>query len=532
MKKTFLSVALGAIFLLALGGAVWTLAKTQQPPRPPEYNEVVAASKIADLAARLKEFERIKAAYPLSTLMSSIDGNIYGLKIEMASSLDTVLALQKDIVGKGQGFAKMASFLGGAMDIVTHPNLAQFDKAGVLKTVRAYQAEADNLLRDQTYTQTVPEAQRKFLAEYANNFQIGLAMAHLNANDSTQALASLEAYKTAGGASDAMYSYTLAETSMKLNKNAEALAGYMSAAVENYEDAAAKAKAAWIKVNSKEDGFTAALEAKQKELPYHPAAFKAPAGWKGKTVLAEIFTGSECPPCVAADIGFDGLIESVPGQYLAILEYHLPIPRPDPIMNPATGARQKFYGVNSTPSTFFDGEAKLGGGGGRANAVTKYGQYVAEITSRLSEAPAMTLTAKAALAGDAVKVDITVDKPAAGAEIHVVLVQNEVPYKGSNGIVFHKLVVRDIRTVTAEAPQTVFDLTVSEKATDAYLTEFEKTYTRIPNFKWAERHFNISRTGLKVVVFAQDPQTKKVHNAVTVDVKSRDEPSAPPSPVA
>ena len=39
----------------------------------------------------------------------------------------------------------------------------------------------------------------------------------------------------------------------------------------------------------------------------------------------------------------------------------------------------------------------------------------------------------------------------------------------------------------------VFDLAASEKATDAYLTEFEKTYTRIPNFKWAVRHNAIAR---------------------------------------
>ena len=81
------------------------------------------------------------------------------------------------------------------------------------------------------------------------------------------------------------------------------------------------------------------------------------------------------------------------------------------------------------------------------------------------------------------------------------------------------MAVRDIRTVATDAPKAVFDLAASEQATDAYLTEFEKTYTRIPNFKWAERHFKISRSGLKVVVVAQDPQTKKVLNAVTAEVK-------------
>jgi thiol-disulfide isomerase/thioredoxin len=44
-------------------------------------------------------------------------------------------------------------------------------------------------------------------------------------------------------------------------------------------------------------------------------------------VLAELFTGSECPPCVGADLAFDGLVEAVPAKYLAVLVYHLPIPR-------------------------------------------------------------------------------------------------------------------------------------------------------------------------------------------------------------
>lgn len=283
--------------------------------------------------------------------------------------------------------------------------------------------------------------------------------------------------------------------------------------------AAAILAAGGIALKGSDNGLTPALEAKQKELPFHPAAFQAPVDWKGKVVLAEIFTGSECPPCVGADLGFDGLIESVPATHLAVLEYHLPIPRPDPIMNPATDARRKFYGVNSTPSTFFDGEPKHGGGGGRNNAENKYKQYLGEIMARLSEAPALNLKAEAVFAGDKVEVAVAIDKPAPGAEIHVALVQEEVPYKGSNGIVFHKMVVRDIRTATPDSLKIVFDLAASERATDAYLTEFEKTYTRVPNFKWVERHFKISRTGLKVVVFAQDPQTRRILNAVAVGVK-------------
>ncbi len=49
------------------------------------------------------------------------------------------------------------------------------------------------------------------------------------------------------------------------------------------------------------------------------------------------------------------------------------------MINPATRARQQYYGVNSTPSTFFDGARKASGGGGQAGAEGKYKEYLAEI---------------------------------------------------------------------------------------------------------------------------------------------------------
>ena len=63
-----------------------------------------------------------------------------------------------------------------------------------------------------------------------------------------------------------------------------------------------------------------------------------------------------------------------------------------------------------------------------------------------------------------------------------------------------------------------FDLAESEKAADAYLTEFAKTYTRIPGFKWEVRRNALPRKGLKVVLFVQEKATGKVLNAVVADV--------------
>jgi len=334
-------------------------------------------------------------------------------------------------------------------------------------------------------------------------------------------MAALDAYKKDGGASDAQYFYTLAGIYDKMDKAKEAYEAYLTAAVENYEDAAARAKALYAKINRKADGFEAQLEAKLKTLPYHPEPFKASAEWKGKAVLAELFTGSECPPCVGTDLGFDGLIEAYPARYLAVLEYHLPIPRPDPMMNPATKIRQDYYGVNSAPTVVIDGDKKMIGGGNRGMAEGKFKEYKTEIDARVIDAPVVSLKARASRASDTVNVEYEIDKPAPGAEYRIVLVQAEEKYKGSNGLQFHKLVVRDLATVdpAAAKKQAIFDLAKSEQATAEYLTEFEKTYTRIQNFKFAERHHKIDRQGLKVVFFAQEKESKKVLNAVVIDVK-------------
>lgn len=401
--KTRFQAVLILFMVLGLIVSSQVLAQGRQTP-PPEYKELVAAYEIKDASARIKEFERIKAAYPNSQFTEGIDGGIAEAKIELAVTLESVLSLQNDFMAKGRGPARLQNPGEAADQILRHPKLGTFDKAAVLTVILKYREEA--------------------------------------------------------------------------------------------------------------------LEAKLKALPFRPEAFKAPADWKGKAVLAELFTGSECPPCVGADLGFDGLVESVPAKYLAILVYHLPIPRPDPMMNPATKTRQEVYGVNSTPTVFFDGANKMVGGGNRGLAEGKFAEYKAAVEPLLSAAPEVSLKVRASLAGDAVKAAYEFDRVVPGAEYHLVLVQAEQEHKGSNGLVSHKMVVRDLVTVDPAAPKTAtFDLAASEKATDAYLTEFEKTYTRVPNFKWAVRRNAIPRQGLKVVFFVQDKATRKVLNAVVTDVK-------------
>jgi len=507
--------------LAILTAVIFVLPVQAQRQMPPEYKEIVAARSIVDAAARLKEFERIKAAYPNSEMMGAIDNFILTAKVEMADTLDAVLSLQKSGIAKAQGPAILANLAGSAEQIIDHPKLAVFSKPGVTAAIQAYQEEAVKAAgRPETLKGVPPDQQGYFKAYYLNSFDASLALAFLNEGRADKALGALDAYIRNGGSKDGRYFYALAEARDKQGRSKEALESYLDAVVDQYPGAGEKAKALFIKLNGSDKGYEAKLEAIMRELPYQVAPFKPSSEWKGQAVLAEIFTGSECPPCVGADLGFDGLLESYPARYLAVLEYHLPIPRPDPMMNPATKKRQAYYGINSTPTVVIDGEKKTSGGGSRGMAEDKYKEYVADISPRLKAVPGVALTVEAARAGDAVKVKCGFDRVVPEADYLVVLVQGEERYKGSNGIVFHKRVVRDLAELAPAGGKEVrFDLAASEQATDRYLTDFEKTYDRIPNFKFTERHATIGRQGLQVVFFVQDRASKKVLNSAVAEVK-------------
>jgi thiol-disulfide isomerase/thioredoxin len=508
------------IVLLALGAVGRLAAQGGQAP-PPEYREVVAASRLEDPAARLKEFERILGAYPNSRYREAIEANVLDAKVVLSTSLDEIIALQRDYMTKASGAARLQAPMAMAVQLLNHPRLETFDHARVLEIALAYRGRAIRVAEEPASYEGIPADQHEaFKAYILSAMELLTARAYLNAGDMDTAMASAAAYKKSGGATGANYQYVLAGILEGQSKTAEAADAYLAAAVEDYGDAAAKARALYIQLHGTAEGFDAALAAKMKALPFHPEPFKAPAGWKNKVVLAELFTGSECPPCVGADIAFDGLLETFPSRYLAVLVYHLPIPRPDPMINPASTLRAGAYGVNSTPTVFIDGTTKFSGGGGRGAAEAKFRQYRDAIEPLLAAAPGVTLIVTAALAGDSVRVHYDFDKTVPGAEYLLVLVQDEQEHKGGNGLVYHKMVVRDLTVVDPAAPKTTsLNLKESEKVTDVFLTEFEKTYTRVPGFKWEVRRNAIPRRGLKVVFFVQDKATGRVLNAAVADVQ-------------
>lgn len=125
----------------------------------------------------------------------------------------------------------------------------------------------------------------------------------------------------------------------------------------------------WIKRHGSTDGLDEFLEKTYREhLDRLTAQLKEkiapPAEGKSRrTVLCEIFTGTYCQYCVAADIAVDALMRTYPPDEFVPLFYHQHIPGPDPLANRDTEARLTYYGGQGAPVVCIDGRMLQGVGG-------------------------------------------------------------------------------------------------------------------------------------------------------------------------
>ena len=117
--------------------------------------------------------------------------------------------------------------------------------------------------------------------------------------------------------------------------------------------------------NGSLDGLEAMLDTEYRKRfpnPVHVEAYKPGEKRSDRMVLAEVFTGSGCPPCAGADVAFDAAMERYARKDLAVVMYHVHVPRPDPMTTLETTARSKNYGVTGVPTFAIDGKKTMGGG--------------------------------------------------------------------------------------------------------------------------------------------------------------------------
>ncbi|MFO1054684.1 MAG: hypothetical protein U1F36_20875 [Planctomycetota bacterium] len=241
----------------------------------------------------------------------------------------------------------------------------------------------------------------------------------------------------------------------------------------------------------------------------------------GKVMLAELFTGAMCPPCAAADVAFDALGELYGHDEIAVIEWHLPVPAPEPMVAPISEARAKAKGIRGTPTLILDGTESIVGGGKADQAGEMFAKYDAKAKVLLAQKPEATLSGSASIRGRV----ITLRARATGADglrMHAVLVEDTLVFPGRNGILLHHHVARGAFTKPSGVPlgelgagrelSATLDLDEVGTALDACIARFE---TQHP---FRVRPTEPEPTALAVVVFLEDPARGGVVQAATLRV--------------
>jgi hypothetical protein len=272
---------------------------------------------------------------------------------------------------------------------------------------------------------------------------------------------------------------------------------------------------------------------------------------------------------VGASLAFAAALDRYSRQNYILLNYHVHIPQPDPMVNPSTLERQRFYAVRSTPSYFIDGDSD-GGGGGADMAQSIYERKVEPaVEKHLAVAPEAAIKLRATRSGPTVSVKASVSdvkSQSSKLRLQIALVEDMVSYSGENGNRFHEMVVRSLangppapvvkpavpagsgadsaqgdESATADAPaagekpasppaqptgftlrgggggdfEWTFDIVKAAADAKAHLEDYE-TNTRKGAYTFRHKKYEINASDLSVVAFVQDEATKKVLQAVYV----------------
>ena len=319
-----------------------------------------------------------------------------------------------------------------------------------------------------------------------------------------------------------------------VSKNRDALDLYATGMLAEEGE---KIKAAFLSAYTKEFGSSkgarAFLEGRREALENFQPPHRKP-GKSSKVVLAELFTGAECGPCVSADLAFDALAEYYERTEVAILEYHLHIPRPDPMTNNDGWNRYQYYGGNfGTPTTIVDGIDQTIGGGPKFVKRNRFFFFDRMIQRHTTENPTFTMSVQTEVKEDVIEATAVIKSVASRPlMVNMALAEKTVEYKGGNGIFKHRFVVRavsDSGLAQAESIGPASTVTKQFNLSDIASQvndQIEKPHEQIswgsrksvkPDWKNPPPTFD--KNNLVLVVWLQDPETKKIVQAAYRDLQ-------------
>lgn len=251
--------------------------------------------------------------------------------------------------------------------------------------------------------------------ETAITYKKNLALVTAAAGNYQDALALLRSVQDYVTPWDSDFWIALGSTSERSGDQNGAINAYIQGlTVMNAKDLRQALNAVYTKVHGSLNGLEVEIDkAKQRDASIDPGRADPSESRSGRVVLAELFTGAECGPCVGADMAFDALREYYPTSDLAILEYHVHIPGPDPLTTNDSWDRYQRYKGTGTPTVVIDGSEKFVGAGPKYIARNRFNVYRYAIDAAASMKSPVALSATGRIEGDKIHVGIRVERTGA-----------------------------------------------------------------------------------------------------------------------
>ncbi len=524
-----------ASFLGVLAALSTGYAQTETPKPEADQKAYTAASRTMDPAQKLEALEKFKADFPTSDMLSAADSAILRTLVkrfpqQKGRILKQAKAMYTGAEAREKGstaneiaveFVDAGRFLGDA------EGYAKLGVADMQEVPYAKELKAGYEKRKQTLPSD-DEIARRFRESRASRIAT-LGRVEVARGQTASGRKLLEE-AWAANPNLTVVGAILGELAYKAGNDEKAMELLVPARLSGRAPASARQalEALYRKQHGGSiEGLDAMLDAQYRKLypnpikveEYHPTEKRS-----DRLVLAEVFTGSGCPPCVGADLAFDAAMERFSRKDLAVVMYHEHVPRPDPMTNPDTMARSKAYEVRGVPTSAIDGKTIGGGGGPRDNAEKIYERIVTPIEKDLELPAEAKLTAHAAISGNIVKVTGAVSdvkEKSDDLKVRVLLVEKEIRYTGENGIRFHPMVVRAIAEEKADGEYShTFHVDEVSAGLKRHLDEYEAAGHRGESFKFIEKKDAIDRTNLAVVVIVQDDKTRHVLQSAMIDLST------------
>jgi len=524
-------------------------AAKRAPETPPDQKAYQEASRMPDPSQKIAALEKFKKDFPHSGMVDAATMNIFStLAQKMPDQKDRILKLAATIYHdahgkkeKGQVARELADalltndlLLNDAKDYA-QKSLDAVNQADFVKDQRAAFKKRNAGEKSKSKPPTDAELIKRFQASRATRVAtLGRIEFKLGKNAEAQKL--LEESYEANPKQPAVAG-ALGELAGQAGDNAKAL-DYLIAARLGGKIPTSSMDAlnsVYRKThNGSVDGLEAMLDTeyhKRFPNPLHEEAYKPTEKRSDRLVLAEVFTGSGCPPCVGADLAFEAAMERYSRKELMVVMYHQHVPQPDPMSNPDAQARDKYYEVGGVPTYEIDGQRVDYYGADRENTKLVWEHIQPPIEKELEVPSEAKLNVRAALTGNTVKVTAAVDpvkSESKDLKVHVLLLEKELRYSGENGIRFHPMVVRAMGGKDDEgfalAPGEAasfdqsWDLDKVSAGLKAHLDDYEAKGHRGNSFKFIEKKYQIDRGNLAIAVFVQDAKTKHILQSAYIDL--------------